>query len=227
MEANQRLERKFFITSMSADEVEVILKLIPFKFREIYSQRSVNNIYFDTPFLANYFDNIDGNYFKRKTRIRWYGDLLGEINNPRLEVKGKDGVIGTKEVFPLENFNLVPGKDKHDILSVIYKSKIGEKIKVKGLIPTLLNSYQRKYFQSSEKDFRFTIDKNMEYYSLNDSKYNFRNKYQDSNSVILELKYSTQHDDNAEIITNTLPFRMTKSSKYIMGIERAVTNYQL
>jgi hypothetical protein len=36
---------------------------------------------------------------------------------------------------------------------------------------------------------------------------------------ILELKYDHEQDEEAGFITNHLPFRMTKSSKYVMGIE--------
>jgi hypothetical protein len=47
-------------------------------------------------------------------------------------------------------------------------------------------------------------------------------KIVDYNNTILELKYSDKDDDEARYITNYFPFRMTKSSKYVSGIEKIV-----
>ena len=40
-----------------------------------------------------------------------------------------------------------------------------------------------------------------------------------SDSIILELKYNYQDDDEAHIISSYFPFRMTKNSKYVSGVE--------
>ena len=45
------------------------------------------------------------------------------------------------------------------------------------------------------------------------------NKKHDSLITILELKYSIDNDDHAQIITNHFPFRLTKNSKYEVGID--------
>ena len=45
------------------------------------------------------------------------------------------------------------------------------------------------------------------------------NNTKNNSDIILELKYDQIHDDNVELITNNLPFRLTKSSKYVSGID--------
>ncbi len=41
----------------------------------------------------------------------------------------------------------------------------------------------------------------------------------DINNIILELKYNQDMDNGANYIVNCFPFRLTKSSKYVSGIE--------
>jgi hypothetical protein len=38
--------------------------------------------------------------------------------------------------------------------------------------------------------------------------------------VIVELKYAAGDDDDARSITSAFPFRPTKSSKYVTGVQR-------
>ena len=79
MENNYRFEKKFFISELTKQEIESIIKLHPAIFSEIYYERFVNNIYLDSFDLQNYFDNIIGTFKRQKVRIRWYGDLLAEL----------------------------------------------------------------------------------------------------------------------------------------------------
>ena len=67
------------------------------------------NFYFDSVNFNNYYDNLDGNIFRTKIRIRWYGDLFGYIENPVLELKIKNGLLGNKI-----SYNLIPYKFNTD-----------------------------------------------------------------------------------------------------------------
>ena len=88
---NYRYERKFTLpASHSLRSVEGLIKGNSSLFREIYSQRKVNNIYFDTYRYSNYFDNVLGVSDRKKMRIRWYGETFGEISKPVLS-KTKEG----------------------------------------------------------------------------------------------------------------------------------------
>ena len=151
MNRNYRLEKKFLIRDFSPEYLEDTLSLLPFNFREIFAERNVNNIYFDTPYLSNYFDNIDGNFLKRKTRIRWYGKLFGEIVNPKLEIKDKVNL--EQRIFSLPNFTIKRGISRGQIIEILESSDYGRIAKIKGLIPTLLNTYTRKYYLSEISDF--------------------------------------------------------------------------
>ena len=91
---NWRYERKFFISHADHYKVEHAVKMHPAVFTELFHQRDVNNIYFDTFTLTNFFKSVDGQSHRIKVRIRWYGELYGEIKKPVLELKIKNGLLG-------------------------------------------------------------------------------------------------------------------------------------
>ena len=85
---NYRFERKFTIPdSYNLKHVESLIKRNTFLFREVFHERQVNNIYFDTAAYNDYFDNVLGVSDRKKIRIRWYGDTFGAIKKPKLEIK--------------------------------------------------------------------------------------------------------------------------------------------
>ncbi len=217
-----RYERKFLIESLTRSEVEMIVKLNPAKFREIYHPRYVNNIYFDTDRFRSYQENIEGNFSKKKIRIRWYGELMGQVDNPQLEKKMKEGELGTKDSYKLRSFSLARGRTMADLLSLVESSPLGSEVRRDGLRPTLINRYKRKYFQSIDKKYRVTIDSELSYYSTLSKQITFLQRQVDDKTIILELKYSSTLGDQVNRITNRFPFRMTKSSKYVLGVEKIV-----
>lgn len=219
---NFRYERKFFISELSKYEIETIVKMHPSMFGEIYYERNINNIYFDSFDMANFFDNVDGQSQRVKFRIRWYGKLLGLIDKPVLEVKIKQGQLGSKLHYPLESFCLDENLTNGKLKEIINTSQIPHDIKyiLQSLNYTLLNRYSRKYFQSKDKKYRVTIDSDMKYVHLSHLYNSYLNELVDYLHNILELKYDKDDDEEARIITRNFPFRMTKSSKYVTGIER-------
>ena len=218
--SDYRYERKFFIKELSRYEVESIVNLHPAIFSGIYRQRYVNNIYFDSFSLNSYHENIEGLRDRIKIRIRWYGELFGYVEKPVLEFKIKRGLLGKKISYPLKSFNLNRDTKITDILKSIVKLKEISFIKFEDLIPSLLNRYSRKYYQSSNKKYRITVDTDQSFYNINKENNTFLNSYFDNTSVILELKYLQEHDIDATHIVSNFPFRITKSSKYVSGIEK-------
>jgi len=218
---NLRYERKFFITAIDPITVENIILQNPAFFSEIYHERWVNNIYFDFLEFNNFFDNIEGNMYRKKYRIRWYGDLFSNVKRPKLELKIKEGLLGDKKSFQLLPFKLNAGMNLSVLNNLILDSKIDPKIEfnIQEQIPVMLNRYKRKYFESSDKKFRITIDNQQSFYKLNRFNNTFLQNNKDLNSVILEIKYDQKHDLEATNISNKFPFRLTKSSKYARGIE--------
>jgi SPX domain protein involved in polyphosphate accumulation len=217
-----RYERKFFISELSRQSVESIVRLHPAMFSEIFHQRFVNNIYFDSFGLQNYNDNVHGSTRRIKVRIRWYGELFGNVTRPVLELKAKDGVLGKKESYSLQPFRLDEIFGESMVTDLFASSDIPEIVKMKlgFLKPVLLNRYSRKYFQSADKRYRITLDGDLVFYRITHQFNSFMSKMKDDISVILELKYAADSDLDANHISNNFPFRVTKSSKYVQGIDK-------
>ena len=215
-----RFERKFLIEDLSYEEIEKLVKLNSACFKEIHQSRRINNIYFDTYNYLNYEDNVEGNTHRSKLRIRWYGNLFGECKNPVVEIKNKNGLLGWKDRYVINNFILNRSEyvDFRDL--AIPKHKIATSHNLQGLRPVLINSYLRTYYLSSNR-FRLTIDKNIDYYGVNP----IRNVIPSSlvnKSYVIEIKYNSEHDSIVDKITQEFPFRLTKNSKYAVGIEKII-----
>ena len=54
--------------------------------------------------MKNYYDNIEGQTNRIKVRIRWYNNLFGSIENPTLELKIKNGLLGKKISTNIKQF---------------------------------------------------------------------------------------------------------------------------
>lgn len=215
-----RYERKFMVDAMSYHSVEQQIRVHPAVFSPIFHPRYINNIYLDTNEFDFYFDNVSGKSSRRKARIRWYGDALGIIAKPVLEFKIREGMLGNKISFPLQSFHVNENLNGEQLASVFRNSDL-PLWALENLLhfkPALLNRYRRKYFLSFDKKFRLTIDNELAYYGIGGNNNNFLEEYT-SDDVIVELKYDRKNDDIAPRISNKLPFRLTKSSKYVNGIE--------
>ena len=223
-----RFETKFSISNLAFDKIRYIIKTHPAIFNEIYYKRHVNNIYFDNLDFSSFKDNIEGVSERKKVRIRWYGDLFGLCKNPVLEIKYKKGFLGWKEkhLLPDFNLNLNKGFNYEKIFFNLLKKKNYDlhKLKLQFLKPSLLNRYERIYYLSFNKKYRITLDNNMEFFSINPIN-NHIKTFSDYEKNIVELKYDENYRDDAVKITNYLPFRMTKSSKYVIGLDR-IGNWQ-
>ncbi len=218
---NSRYERKFYLQNFSFERAETIIKHNPARFTEIHQQRFINNIYFDTPKLTFFFDNVVGKSTRKKIRIRWYGELFGKIEKPVLEFKLKSGATGNKLSFPLIGFTLDKSFNQKTLKIIFDKSNLPDWVRedLFTVEPTLINRYSRKYFQSFDKRYRSTIDHQLKYVNVDRTFNYFTRTETDNSSVIVELKYSYEDDNKANLITNHFPFRITKSSKYVNGIE--------
>lgn len=217
-----RCERKFLVAELTKHDAELVIKHNPAMFSEIFHERAVNNIYFDSLDMESYDDNIQGVTPRLKMRIRWYGGMTGTIKNPVLELKGLEGESRSKQSFPLNQFMLNKKFSMQSLMKeVICKSDLPawliETVKHKN--PSLLNRYKRRYFISADKKYRITLDFDMEFYKILQRDNLFIERVKHSDYVILELKYMKDADPGAAGITNSFPFRLTKSSKYAIGVK--------
>ncbi len=90
--------------------------------------------------------------------------------------------------------------------------------------PTLLNSYKREYYRSINNNIRLTLDSHQIFYRISHKGYIYK-KANKINTIIMELKfdYDTLESD-INFITQNIPFRITKNSKYINGIDILLFN---
>lgn len=218
---NFRFERKFTVpTVFSYKRIEQIIKRNTYLFREVFHERQVNNIYFDTAAYTDYFDNVLGVSDRKKIRIRWYGDTFGHIQKPVLEIKIKKGLVGDKWSFKLKPFTLDNDFTNEMIQKIFQASELPLPIleSAKMVSPTLLNSYSRRYFLSANNKFRVTIDYNLLYYKIENRFNNFNFAPAKDPNKIIELKYGLEDDKDAKSISTQFPFRLNKNSKYVNGV---------
>lgn len=217
--SRSRYERKYFLENFDVPKIHNIILLHPQLFSSIYYPRQVNNIYFDNNNFDNYKNNLEGVPERFKIRIRWYGNQ-NNANNPQLEFKVKKGLLGKKKNFSLNNFtfeNYVPKFS--DLVKKGVSNSFLKKVSSELYSPVLFNSYQRQYYQSQDKHFRLTLDSNLNFYQIRNNKIKWHSKFKIS-GLILELKYDQEFDNQAQKIASFFPFRITRSSKYILGMRK-------
>ena len=90
-----RYERKFVIEGHYRAHVESMIKLHPAMFSEIFHERFVNNIYFDSMNMDNYLENELGTIERGKIAdlVVINGDPAAKIQDIRkIEIVFKDGI---------------------------------------------------------------------------------------------------------------------------------------
>lgn len=205
-----RYERKYKIEDLTLDLVHQIIQNHPASFSKIFPDRKVNNIYFDTPSLTTYSDNVKGIGERRKFRVRWYGTKENTKQKNNFEIKIKENELGRKEVHPFPNFELKNWRQTGKLVSQLTGKGL-------ALNPVLMNAYHRSYYGTRDGKFRITIDSDLKYYPLihggSQLHYNLRDE-----GIIVEVKYEEAIHDERERVLPYLPFRLSKSSKYVTGM---------
>ncbi len=215
-----RYERKFAITGASLPEVEHRVRHHPALFFSEYAPRIVNNIYLDTSDLRNYRQNVEGDSQRSKLRARWYGSLFGAVPRAVLEQKCKRGQVGTKHSARLAPFEFAQQASASAVRRWLETSLLSENLRheVRQAEPTLVNQYRRQYFRSADRQIRLTIDSDLAFFRFQRHGNSFRARVGVPALVVLELKYADAANEEATAVANHLPFRMTRMSKYVFGL---------
>jgi hypothetical protein len=219
-EETSRYERKFVVPDMHFDAIQQQIRIQPAAFSPIFTPRYINNIYLDTSEMDFFHDNVSGKGSRKKARIRWYADQMGKVSKPVLEFKVREGMLGNKISYPLRSFEFNHDFNFRMLQNVINESDIPSWARevLHQLRPALVNRYRRHYYSSFDGQFRITLDDELNYFSIGtENNHYFENHY--TTDAIVELKYQREFDDIAPRISNLLPFRLTKSSKYVNGME--------
>jgi hypothetical protein len=219
-----RYERKFRVDGGDRNLVELSLMRHPAMFRQVFHEREVHSIYFDTHDFRMYFNNIDGDAERDKIRVRWYGDRFGRHEAATLERKRKFGLVGTKDSFRIDPVDLHPGIDGHALVAALTADNVPPMLRAMapGLRAVVLISYRRRYFLTTCGRFRATIDDQLRFVRLEPGLCSCLQEARDD-GVILELKYGLNDDASAAQIASMLPFRMTRNSKYVVAVDKLFT----
>lgn len=162
--------------------------------------RSISSIYFDTNELFHFNRSEEGITPRSKFRVRNYNNQ----NLYSLEIKSKINESSYKKIVKLEKFDLIK------IKKLIYK------ISSERLYPKLKVSYKRKYYLSSEKKIRYTLDYNVKFYKL-DKNCKILSSHSELNSVIEVKKNSQTYHSELESLYGG---DITRFSKYCEGIKK-------
>ena len=206
-----RYERKFRIEETSFEQLYALLLAHPLGLTELFPDRQVNNIYLDTPDLSFYEENLSGAAERRKYRIRWYGPDLTLAHKPVFEVKRKFNEVGDKLMHKLESDIILDNLENvRNYVEAIHYDYV-------ALQPVLLNTYKRSYLTTFDGRFRITIDRELGFYPLEYPIMQPLTLIYDE-VLVMEVKYEQENDDYWKSFSNHLPFRVTKNSKYVTGI---------
>lgn len=223
-----RYEKKFFVESVDAQIVQSYVLSNDAQFYEAYPSRIIQSCYFDTADLKSFYDNVEGLSHRKKYRFRWYG-RGNRIQKGQFEIKVKKDEWSYKEIYPfsfdrsLSVQELFTEAGKQYCCNYFFQREETKKIATLLLLlqATVHNVYKREYYQSSLDSIRLTIDKDISF-----SSYAKHLPVQSSQASILkdigaliELKFPTNLLRPAQHIASTMPFRMTRSSKYVTGME--------
>ena len=214
-----RFERKFAVEGMDRRTIETVVRQNPVLFQPAYHPRWINNIYFDTPDLQYLSDNLAGLAARCKVRIRWYGGML-PVSRPTLEFKIKQGMAGWKQLFSMGRVALDEVLDPRRWRTHVDAIPLSDGLRflMTGLRPTLYNRYQRSYFESACHSFRCTVDSDIQYTRPASLQCN-RAFFQADPLNIVEVKYALDDDERAACVTGAFPFRLSRNSKYVRGVE--------
>jgi hypothetical protein len=217
-----RFERKFVPDTLSLAEVHALVRRHPAGFREAFPPRTVNNLYLDTPGRRHYHDHVQGLSNRVKIRLRWYGLEPEPGGQAALELKFRHGLLTRKEAYPAPNGAAASGRawHSHDTPHAGNGWPATVRQQLASLEPALINRYQRRYFLSADQQVRLTVDSELEFFPPRNPASRQRPATPGTPRIILELKYSEPAAEQASQVANRFPFRLTRCSKYVLGIER-------
>lgn len=214
-----RYERKFLPATYSLAEVLGLIRWHPALFREAYPPRAVNNLYFDTPGLHHYHSHLAGAAERLKVRLRWYGSYAGRAEHPVLEFKSKHGAVGRKASHRLPALEIDGGFPEGLASSVRRQVEETVRPSLECLRPVLANRYHRRYFQSAGGACRLTVDTALEFAAPHLGFHLRPALPEQAPALIVELKYDVSRAAEAEEMAARFPFRLTRCSKYVLGVQ--------
>jgi hypothetical protein len=214
-----RYEIKFVADSIRYHELERWILMNPAGFHTSFPPRQVNNVYFDTPDLFAYAENLSGASSRSKVRLRWYG-ATHHPEKTVLEIKRRRNHLGWKHHFPGGPMDF-DHQTWRELRSDLRKSltPAGRVWLDESPQPVLINRYFRQYFESPEGGLRATLDFRQQVYDQRlKSRPNLRFRANLPDTLVVEIKFGRHdHSLGSEVIAS-LPVRVSRNSKYMIGV---------
>lgn len=196
-------------------------------FKESYSPRNVNSLYFDTSNYDFASSNMSGESKRIKVRARWYSDLdenfldgfLSDLKVFNFEVKRKINSLSDKLNIGKIKFDKKDSyfgriesiENELDLICNNYLTLSGYK-----LLSTIFTNYKREYYElCSNSKIRLTIDKNISYCN---SKASSDLLLLARDYVIVELKFHPELRNKVNKLMKDFPFRQVRSSKFLSSL---------
>ena len=188
-------------------------------FSVAYPPRRVNNIYFDTHTLGDLDDNLAGISERSKLRLRWYGADTATVRG-QLELKQKSNTLGTKIVRPVPCTLDLANTTWSEVMRLLRAEDIGELAPyLAGVIPTLINTYEREYYRSGDGLVRLTLDTDMMGYDQTlSARPNLTIAVLRTPAIVVELKGSAEAEQAIKRAVAEFPLSPAAFSKYVNGV---------
>ena len=188
-------------------------------FSVAYPPRRVNNIYFDSHTLSNLDDNLAGIPERSKLRLRWYGEDLATARG-QLELKQKSNTLGSKIVCALPCTFDLANSTWSEVMRLLRAEDIGELAPyLAGVIPTLINTYEREYYHSADELVRLTLDTDMMGYDQSlSARPNLSVAVLRTPAIVIELKGSSDAEQAIKRAVAEFPISAAAFSKYVNGV---------
>ena len=211
----ERIEIKYRISKSYTDILLNNISYNNFLIRT-FKDRIVNSLYLDTHNFSTAQMNLDGMSKRKKYRIRYYGDIINEVEKKiNLEIKIKNNNYGSKVVK--ENFYTF--KRKARLTFDNFKSKILDKIdniSLQSLNITLQVKYLRSYYQLIN-GVRITVDRNILFKDPENNFFFNTNNMIDYDYDVIGIK--SENENKLSKLLKNLNLRQTRHSKYLAGLE--------
>lgn len=133
-----------------------------------YSEGVITSCYYDSPELDAYQESADGEFRKRKLRLRWYGHPIDPLAGVWLEVKSREGARSFKHRarFPTSGVAsrlgiAIPSRDELIGWLRTLDEQPGSQLQptiAPILEPTALIRYRRIRWQSTDRRIRASLD---------------------------------------------------------------------
>jgi hypothetical protein len=215
-----RHEVKFAASPARYHDLESWIRLHPGGFERSYPARHVNNVYFDTPDLAAYRENLSGTSRRTKLRLRWYGDTLSP-NSAVIELKHRRNHLGWKSRYALGPLDFSAQSWRK------INRTIRDQLPKTGRLwfdaqpqPILINRYDREYFERPERDVRITLDWRQSVFDQRlQPRPNLRRRANLPDSLVVEIKFSAADREIGQQMIQGIPIRASRNSKYAIAVQ--------